>query len=53
MEEPFSTLKLIFIGDIESSIFSGFRILNKAYDFKTKEIPIHNDLFETLQEKKI
>ena len=52
MEEPFSTLKLIFIGDIENSIFSGFRILNKVYDFKTKEIPIHNDLFETLQEKK-
>ena len=53
MENNFSILKLIFIGDIESSIFSGFRTLNKVYDFKTKEVLIHNTFFGPLKEKKI
>ena len=53
MEDPFSTLKLILIGDIESSIFSGFRTLNKVYDFKTKEVSIRNSFFGPLKEKKI
>ena len=48
-----STLELLFIGDIKSSIFSGYRTLDKIFDFKTTKITIPNGFFGTYKEKKM
>ena len=53
MEINASKLKLIFIGDIESSIFNGFMTLGNSYDFKTSEIVIPDELFKSQKEKAI
>ena len=53
MEVDCSKLILIFIGDKAKSIFSGYKVLDKIYDFETSEIMIPNKLFEPLKEKKL
>ena len=53
MEINSSKLKLIFIGEIESSMFSGFMTLDESYDFSTTEIIIPDELFKPQKEKAI
>ena len=53
MEVDCSKLILNFIGDKEKSIFSGYKVLDKIYDFDTNEIIIPDKLFGLFKEKKL
>ena len=53
MEVDCSKLILNFIGNKAKSIFSGYKFLDKIYDFETSELMIPDKLFEPLKEKKL
>ena len=53
MENEPSKLILFFIGNKKNTIFNGFKILQKTYDFETTEITIPNNIFSPRKEKKI
>ena len=53
MEDTHSKLILFFIGNKKNTIFNGFKILQKTYDFETTEITIPNSIFNPWKEKKI
>ena len=53
MEVDNSKLILYFIGNKKTSIFKGYKIFKKIYDFETSEIIIPDNIFEPLKEKKI
>ena len=52
-ENDHSKLILFFIGNKKNTIFNGFKILQKTYDFETTEITISNSIFNPWKEKKI
>ena len=53
MEDNYSKLILYFIGNKKNTIFNGFKIFQKTYDFETTEIIIPNSIFQPWNEKKI
>ena len=53
MENDHSKLILFFIGNKKNTIFNGFKILQKTYDFETTEITIPNSILNLGKEKKI
>jgi len=53
MEGNHSKLILYFIGNKKYTIFNGFKIFQKIYDFEINEITIPNSIFEPWEEKKL
>ena len=51
MSDIKAKLLLYFIGDIDKSMFTGYKVLKQSYSFKTREIKFDKSLFGYTKEK--